>query len=76
MKRDMEDFVAHYLCYQQAKTKNQRLGRLIKRLAIPKWKREHISMYLVSGLSHIFHSSNGIWVIVDQLTKSSHFFPI
>ena len=33
-------------------------------------------MYFVIGLPHKTKENNYIWVIVDRLTKSSHFIPI
>ena len=35
-----------------------------------------IAMDFVSGLPHTSSGYNAIWVIVDRLTKTAHFFPI
>ena len=43
---------------------------------IPEWKWDKINIDVVTGLLTTFHKHNVIWVIVDQLTKSSHFISI
>ena len=43
---------------------------------IPTWKWDSIPMEFVVGLPLFFSKKNAIWVIVDQLTKSTHFLPI
>nr|XP_016484600.1 PREDICTED: uncharacterized protein LOC107805124 [Nicotiana tabacum] len=42
---------------------------------IPIWKWEMINMYFVVGLPCTPRKFDSIWVIVDRLTKSSHFLP-
>lgn len=45
-------------------------------MPIPELKWEHITMYFVVGLPRTQKGYNSIWVIVDRLTKSSHFLPV
>ena len=45
-------------------------------LEIPEWKWENISMGFVMGLPRTPVGYDAIWVIVDILTKSTHFLPI
>nr|GEX65195.1 putative reverse transcriptase domain, ribonuclease H-like domain, aspartic peptidase domain protein [Tanacetum cinerariifolium] len=42
---------------------------------IPMWKWERITMYFVMKLPKTSHGHDTIWVIVDRLTKSTHFIP-
>ncbi|XP_073137223.1 uncharacterized protein [Henckelia pumila] len=65
---------AECLTCQQVKAKHQRPVGLLKTLPIPEWKWENITMDFVVGLSRTVRGSNAIWVIVDRLTKSAHFF--
>jgi hypothetical protein len=51
-------------------------GGLLQPLSIPDWKWDDISLDLIVGLLLIVRKSDSIWVIVDQLTKSTHFIPV
>ena len=46
---------------------------LVQSLEIPEWKWDNIAMDFVMGLPRITSEHDGIWVIVDRLTKSAHF---
>ncbi|RVX02411.1 Transposon Ty3-G Gag-Pol polyprotein [Vitis vinifera] len=76
MKRDIAQFVAHYLVCQQVKAEHQRPTGFLQPLSIPEWKWEHITMDFVTGLPRTLGGNNAIWVIVDRLTKSAHFLPM
>ena len=43
---------------------------------MPEWKWDKITMDFVTGLAMMFHKNNVIWVIVDHLTKSTHFISL
>nr|GFD48948.1 hypothetical protein [Tanacetum cinerariifolium] len=45
-------------------------------LEIPMWKWDEISMDFVAGLPTTQKRYDAIWVVVDRLTKSTHFLPI
>jgi hypothetical protein len=51
-------------------------GGLLQPLSIPERKWDDISMYFIVGLPLIAHKFNSIWVIMDHLTKSTHFIPV
>ena len=70
MKRDIAQYVA--IC-QQVKTKHYKSAWLLQPLPIHKWKWDHITMDFVIGLPRIRSKKNGVWVIVDRLTKATHF---
>jgi hypothetical protein len=40
---------------------------------VPEWKWEEIAMDFIMGLSRTQSGYDSIWVIVDRLTKVSHF---
>jgi hypothetical protein len=48
----------------------------LQSLPIPTWKWEDISMDFVVGLPKISKGYDSIWVIVDRLTKTTHFLPV
>ena len=49
---------------------------MLQPLEILEWKWESISMDFVIGLPKMQAGFDGIWIIVDRLTKSAHFLPI
>lgn len=56
-----------------AKAKHERPYALLQSLSISKWKWEYISMNFMVKLSRVKGAFNLLWVIVDHLTKSTHF---
>ncbi|XP_028096045.1 uncharacterized protein LOC114295956 [Camellia sinensis] len=73
MKREIAQYVAQCLVCQQVKVEYQRPAGKLQHLPIPEWKWEHITMDFVTGLPRTQGGNNAIWVIVDRLTKSTHF---
>ena len=76
MKRDIVYFVAKCPNCQQVKYEHQRPRGTLQRMPIPEWKWERISMDFVVGHPKTLGTFDSIWVIVDRLTKSSHFIPV
>ncbi|XP_075478823.1 uncharacterized protein LOC142519676 [Primulina tabacum] len=66
---------AHTAPYS-VKIEHKQPAGLLQYLPIPQWKWEHITMDFVVGLPRTQKGYNSIWVIVDRLTKSSHFLPV
>ncbi|RVX14525.1 Transposon Ty3-I Gag-Pol polyprotein [Vitis vinifera] len=73
MKRDIAQFVANCQICQQVKAEHQRPAGLLQPLPILEWKWDNITMDFVIGLPRTRSKKNGVWVIVDRLTKSAHF---
>jgi hypothetical protein len=48
-------------------------GGLLQPLSVPNWKWNDISMDFIVGLPLTARKFDLIWVIVDRLTKSTHF---
>ncbi len=44
-------------------------------MPIPEWKWKKIAMDFVVGIPKTLGKFDSIWVVVDRLTKSSHFIP-
>ncbi|KAA0062172.1 reverse transcriptase [Cucumis melo var. makuwa] len=57
-------------------TKIQRPEGFLNPLPVPEWKWEHITMDFLFGLPRTSSGHDGIWVIVDRLTKTTQFIPI
>ncbi|KAA3465606.1 DNA/RNA polymerases superfamily protein [Gossypium australe] len=64
------------LTCQQVKSKHQVPSGLLQPVRIPQWKWERITMDFVSGLPLTPTKKDSVWMIVDQLTKSTHFIPV
>ena len=75
MKKDIVDYVSRCLTCQQVKAEHQRPAGLLQPLPIPEWKWEHVTMDFVVGLPATQKGYNGVWVVVDRLTKTAHFLP-
>jgi hypothetical protein len=48
----------------------------LQSLPIPTWKWEDISMDFIMGLPRTTKGFDSIWVIIDRLTKITHFLPV
>jgi hypothetical protein len=49
---------------------------LLQPLSIPEWKCDHISMDFIVGLPLMSRKFYSIWLIVNQLYKSTHYIPL
>ncbi|BBH07014.1 transposable element gene [Prunus dulcis] len=58
------------------KAERQKPSGLLQPLPIPEWKWEHLTMDFVFKLPRTRNKHDGVWVIVDRLTKSAHFLPL
>ena len=79
MKKEIARFVQTCLICQQCqqvKAEHQKPSDLLEPLEIPEWKWENITMDFVSGLPRTQRGHDAIWVIVDRLTKFTHFLLI
>ena len=76
MKKDIAAFVTNCMICQQVKAEHQRSFGLMQPLEVLEWKWDKITMDFIIGLSMTFNKNNTIWVILDRLTKSTHFIPV
>ncbi|XP_073289635.1 uncharacterized protein [Primulina huaijiensis] len=76
MKKYIMLCISECLICQQVKIEHQRPAATLLSLPIPQWKWEHITMDFVTGLQRTPKGYNSIWVIVDRLTKSTHFLQV
>ncbi|GJW94812.1 putative nucleotidyltransferase, ribonuclease H [Tanacetum coccineum] len=76
MKRDCVKYVEKCLTCLKVKAEHQKPYGKIQPLEIPVWKWEKITMDFVTKLPRTTKKHDAIWVIVDRLTKSTHFIPI
>ena len=76
MKKDISEYLSKFLTCQQVKAEHQVPSRLLNPLPIPQWKWDSITMDFVSGFPLTQRKQDSVWVIVDKLTKSTHFLPV
>ena len=61
---------------QKVETEHQIPRDLTQVIDVPTWKWEDINMYFIVGFPHTHKKNDSIWIIVDRLTRSSHFLPV
>nr|GEV14060.1 reverse transcriptase domain-containing protein [Tanacetum cinerariifolium] len=76
IKANIATYVSKCLTCARVKAEHQRPSRLLVQPAIPEWKWDNIMMDFITKLPKSSTGFDSIWVIVDRLTKSSHFLPI
>ncbi|GJS02940.1 reverse transcriptase domain-containing protein [Tanacetum coccineum] len=76
MKADIATYVSKCLTCARVKVEHQKPPGLLVQLAKLEWKRDNIMMDFITKLPKSSHGFDTIWVIVDRLTKSTHFLPI
>ncbi|KAM1084808.1 hypothetical protein ACFX19_023463 [Malus domestica] len=76
MKREIAEYVSRCAICQQVKAERKKPFGLMQPLPVPQWKWENITMDFVYKLPCTRNGYDGIWVIVDWLTKSAHFIPV
>jgi hypothetical protein len=76
MKKDIAEYVSLCGTWQRVKAEHLRLAGLLRPLKILEQKWEEIGMDFIVGLPHTQTGYNSIWIIVDRLTKVSHFIPV
>ncbi|GJW17046.1 putative reverse transcriptase domain-containing protein [Tanacetum coccineum] len=76
MKAIISEYVGKCLTCSRVKAECQKPSGLLIQLEIPMLKWERITMDFVTKLPKTLNGHDTIWVIVDRLTKSTHFIPI
>jgi hypothetical protein len=69
-------YVSKCLTCLQVKAEHQKPYGRIQPLEIPEWKWEKINMDFITKLPRTSKGHDTIWVVIDRLTKSTHFLPI
>ena len=76
LKADIATYVGRCLTCAKVKAEYQKPSGLLQQSEIPVWKWEQISMDFITKLPRTSRGHDMIWVIVDRLTKSTHFLLI
>jgi hypothetical protein len=76
MKREIACYVLECDTCQKVKADYMKPGGLMQPLSIPDWRWDDINIDFIVGLPLTAHKFDSIWLIVDRLTKFSHFIPV
>jgi hypothetical protein len=76
MKQKTTRYVSEYDTCRKVKADYMKPKGLLQSLSISEWKWYDISMDFIMGLPLTTCKFNSIWMIVDQLSKSTYFIPI
>jgi hypothetical protein len=76
MKHETARYVSECDTCRKVKADYIKPGDLLQPLSILDWKWDDISMDFIVGLPLTARKFDSIWVIVDRLTKSTHFIPV
>nr|GEU89819.1 putative reverse transcriptase domain-containing protein [Tanacetum cinerariifolium] len=75
MKAIIAEYVGKCLTCSRIKPECQKPSGLLVQPKIPIWKWEKITMDFVIKLPKTSNGHDTLWVVVDRLTKSTHFIP-
>ena len=76
MKKEIAAYVARCDNCSRLKAVHLKFAGLLQPLPMPGRKWEEISMDFITGLPMTQQGHDSIWLIVDYLTKSTHFIPV
>jgi hypothetical protein len=76
MKREIVEYVVVCDNCQRIKAEHQRPAGLLQPLQIPQRKWDEIGMDFIVSLPRTRTGYDSIWVVVDRLTKATHFIPV
>jgi hypothetical protein len=76
MEKDVTNYVSTCLTCQKIKLMHQKTSGLLQPLPIPDWKWKEVTMDFVTGLPPSQSKKDANWVVVDRLTKQTHFIPV
>jgi hypothetical protein len=73
MKKEIVEYITKCMECQKVKAEHRHPTGLLQSLAIPEWKWEVVTMDFITGLPRTCKQHDSIMVVVDKLTKDSHF---
>jgi hypothetical protein len=76
MKKEVSYFIVKFLECQKVKVEHRHRAIFLQPLLIPEWKWEVVTMYFITKLPITNKQHDYIMVVVDKITKTSHFIPV
>ena len=76
MKKDVAKYIAKCMECQRVKVEHKHPAGLLQPLPIPEWKWEVVTIDFITKLPQSSGRHDSIMVVVDKLTKATHFVPV
>jgi hypothetical protein len=76
MEKDIVEYIVKCLVCQKVKARNRYPDGLLQPLPSPEWKWEVVTMDFITQFPRTRKKHDAIMVVVDKLTKASHFIPM
>jgi len=76
MKKDVVEYIAKCMECQRVKVKHRHPIGFLQPLPIPEWKWELVTIEFITKLPQLSRKHDSIMVVVDKLTKATHFVPV
>jgi hypothetical protein len=76
MKREIVEYIARCMECQKVKVEHRHPTVFLQPLPIPEWKWDVVTMDFITGLPSMSKQHDSIMVVVDKLTKDTHFIPL
>ena len=76
MKKEIAEYITRCMECQKVKVENRHLAGLLQPLTILEWKWEMVTMDFITGFPRTCKLDDSIMVVVDKLTKATHFIPM
>jgi hypothetical protein len=76
MKNEVANYIARCLECQKVKDEHRHPPGLLQPFPISEWKWEVVTMDFITKLIMTSKKHDSIMVVVDKLTKASHFIPV
>jgi hypothetical protein len=76
MKKEIIEYIARCMECQKVKAEHKHPTGLLQPLPILEWKWDVVTMDFITGLSRTSKHHDSIMVVVDNLTKATHFIPL
>jgi hypothetical protein len=76
MKREIVEYIARCMECQKVKIEHRDPTRVLQPFPISKWKWEVVTMDFITGLPKTGKLHDSIMVVVDKITKDTHFIPL
>jgi hypothetical protein len=76
VKKEVVDFIVRCIECQKVKVEHKHPTGLLQPLPIPEWKWEVVTMDFITNILRTAKQHDSIMVVVDKLTKASHFIPL